>query len=755
MKNSLLLFALAFLLSHPVSAAQAPSHLRPRPGTPVKAPQTSALPVITPAQLTALAAEQAMLTQGVKTVPRLGVPGPVVAYGSTSFPILVAANSEAAGAAGSMGKGRAVIFGHTGYLGGESSEGNLDKLLLNAVRWCGRKDKPRVGVKGAKTASLLESNGLHAETLRALDKRSLSGFDVVIASAQGLTEESEEAALKEFIERGGGFIGAVTGWAFVQTSGGKEFASAHLGNRLLEGAGLAWTEATLADGPIQAPSEVSPLLNALSALSSLAPKPGKPSPATGELEQASTTLQLALSSIPPASRGSFQTALGNLLNREGKAPIPTPEKPLSSAEERAMVGLDARLLKFVAPADVKPHPAAASFPGRPGAQAKPVIRTITIDPNVPGWRSTGLYADAGTRVGVKCPPECAGKGYSIRIGCHTDSLFKLDQWKRMPEISTVTALSGTETITANPFGGLIYIVVPDKAKQSEPFQVMIAGGIESPLFILGQTTEAQWRQMIHLPSPWAELACKGVILSVPTAVAREIRDPKDLMEYWQRVIDAEDDLSNVADQRRRPERIVPDVQISAGYMHSGYPIMIHLPQAKEMTTYNSKQAPGWGFYHELGHNHQKSEWTFDGTGEVTCNLFSLYIFEAVLGKDKTTGHGAVAPEKQEEHWKKHQKAGVPFSTWKSDPFLALTSYAQLIDAFGFDTLKKVIRSYQGTDLGPLPRSDDEKRDQWMIRYSKISGKNLGPFFDAWGIPVSSEAKTEIESLPSWMPKIMR
>ena len=38
------------------------------------------------------------------------------------------------------------------------------------------------------------------------------------------------------------WITATTGWAFAQTSGGKDLQGEHLGNRLLRDAGLAWTE---------------------------------------------------------------------------------------------------------------------------------------------------------------------------------------------------------------------------------------------------------------------------------------------------------------------------------------------------------------------------------------------------------------------------------------------------------------------------------------------------------------------------------
>lgn len=757
-------FFLAAIVLH--SAVLAQPRATPSPnwpfasrGTPAPRPGTVA-PALSADKIALVDADRAKLLADVKTLARSGSPGPVVAYGALAFPLVVtseAKTAEAVAAAGRMGKGRAVIFGHTGYLDGEASEGDIGKLLLNAVHWCGEKEKPRVGLKGAKTAALLEKNGIRAETVQTLDKKTLNDFDVIIASAQNFTDENEAAALKQFIENGGGYIGALTGWAFIQTSGGKDFATTHLGNQMLAGAGLAWTDDSLAGGPLAAQSTPAPLLNAFTAITALTPKPGAAPPASADVAQAAKTIQLALSSMPAASKPGYQQLLAGLFTGTSKSPVPTAEKPLtesSDAEGRARASLEATLSSFVAPADVKPHPSADQFPGRVAAHARPVTKTISIDPRIPGWQSTGLYADAGAKIEVKLAPELATRGYSVRIGCHSDRLYKLEQWKRMPEITTVTPLTTPATLTANPFGGLIYIVVPDKAQEAAPFPVTIAGAVESPLFVLGQTTDAQWQQMRQLPAPWAELACKGVILSAPSAVAKGIGNPTELMQYWQRVIDAQDELSNVAAERRRPERIVPDVQISAGYMHAGYPIMIHLPQAVEMTTYNARQWPGWGFYHEIGHNHQKPEWTFDGTGEVTCNLFSLYIFEAVLGKDKTTGHAAVLPQSQEEHYQKHKQAGLAFSGWKSDPFLALTSYIQLIDGFGFDTLKKVLRSYQGSEFGVPPKTDDEKRDQWMVRYAKITGKNLGPFFDAWGIPVSASAKAEIANLPPWMPKGM-
>ena len=79
-------------------------------------------------------------------------------------------------------------------------------------------------------------------------------------------------------------------------------------------------------------------------------------------------------------------------------------------------------------------------------------------------------------------------------------------------------------------------------------------------------------------------------------------------------------------------------------------------------------------------------------------------------------------------------------------------YIQLKDEFGWDALKKTFVQYRGLSESDRPKSDEEKRDQWMVRLSKTVGRNLGPFFETWGIPTSEEARASIKELPEWMPE---
>ncbi|NIR01199.1 MAG: hypothetical protein GTN78_13535, partial [Gemmatimonadales bacterium] len=71
---------------------------------------------------------------------------------------------------------------------------------------------------------------------------------------------------------------------------------------------------------------------------------------------------------------------------------------------------------------------------------------------------------------------------------------------------------------------------------------------------------------------------------------------------------------------------------------------------------------------------------------------------------------------------------------------------------GWDAYKRVFAEYRGLPESERPKTDADKRDQWLMRFSRAVGKNLGPFFTAWGIPTSQEARASLSDLPTWLPE---
>jgi hypothetical protein len=159
----------------------------------------------------------------------------------------------------------------------------------------------------------------------------------------------------------------------------------------------------------------------------------------------------------------------------------------------------------------------------------------------------------------------------------------------------------------------------------------------------------------------------------------------------------------------------------------------------------------WGLFHEIGHNHQSGDWTFEGTVEVTVNLFTLFVFDRLCG---------VPPEKHDrtdaKARRKHMEylRAPDFARWKGDPFLALTTYVQVQQAFGWQAFRDVFAEYRALPEAERPKSDAEKRDQLLVRLSRRTGKDLGGFFARWGIPVSEAARAAVADLPDFLPAEM-
>ncbi|WP_422929363.1 M60 family metallopeptidase [Singulisphaera sp. PoT] len=119
-----------------------------------------------------------------------------------------------------------------------------------------------------------------------------------------------------------------------------------------------------------------------------------------------------------------------------------------------------------------------------------------------------------------------------------------------------------------------------------------------------------------------------------------------------------------------PRVIVADARISLGYMHSGNPIMGPIDASVKIALNEARlrQDGTWGHFHEIGHNHQHGDWTFDGMGGVTNNLIVLTNFDEVLGLRFDSGHENIRDrDLRNRRIREFMGKGSPFQEWKSDP----------------------------------------------------------------------------------------
>uniref|UniRef100_A0A668ULD2 Peptidase M60 domain-containing protein n=1 Tax=Oreochromis aureus TaxID=47969 RepID=A0A668ULD2_OREAU len=195
----------------------------------------------------------------------------------------------------------------------------------------------------------------------------------------------------------------------------------------------------------------------------------------------------------------------------------------------------------------------------------------------------------------------------------------------------------------------------------------------------------------------------------------------------------------------QPDIVVVDKQKKSGWMHSGYPIMAHHASAPEVVGVK-KGKELWGPIHELGHNQQRSCWEFPPhTTECTCNLWSVYVHEEVLGLNRAQAHDDLPLANRKSRVEEYIKGGRKLSDWSV--WVALETYLQLQERFGWDAFKEVFAVYH--HMSNFPEDNDTKMNLYAETFSQTVGMNLTGFFKAWGWPIETATEEKLSQLPPW------
>lgn len=707
--------------------------------------------------------DYAALTAGATGVQSNGgQPSAIVLTGPSAFPLLIDENMRVFAAAARVGAGKVVAFGHEFYMNASVKTADNNKILQNAVAWAASKPAPVVGVESGLTGvvTLLTAAGY---TVKTVTPAQLDGVNVYVGRTYPVYTEANYEAIRQFVAGGGGIIVGGQAWSFSPPPGGSMLD--YSGNKMLRDSGIIITNsATVTAGAdTVGASPPSVLLSARIAVEGLIKVlTNVANMSLADQDQALATLERDLALIPYAAKGFYDRAivLGEL------APTMTalqPFVPAGKPASRAAARVQSRLLIERPVAEITAHPLAADFPGAVDKLVPRVNLTVTIDgdyagrdarytssgPAVPVWRSTGGYAAPGEPVKIKIPPAMASAGLTAQIGQHTDLLWKKTSWVRFPEITRTYPLTAAETTIASAFGGPVYIRVAG-GKQLGPIDVTVENVVRAPLYVHGKTTQNEWLTIRDYPAPWAELGSDKMILMLPSSYIKNLADPIALLDLWDDIMDSQAEMGAIPYDRARPERYLIDRDISAGYMHSGYPIMASYTEAANLVSVASINAGAWGFAHELGHNHQWSGWFIPGTVDSSNNLFTVYTSEQVLGIPRALAHSATKPTARAQRLQSYRAGGKAFANWANDPWVGLEMYLQLQESFGWAPYPAVFGAIQALSVPQTPTTDQGRIDLFTLTMAQEVNKDLGPFFKlGWGIPVSQSVLNTMSALPAW------
>nr|QCD25257.1 TRPM8 channel-associated factor-like protein [Cynoglossus semilaevis] len=570
----------------------------------------------------------------------------ILVHGSLAFPIGITDDGGTFLAGAYYGQGRVIVISHEGFIGSK----NIMQFWKNALQWLDEDRNGVVGVAHDKAFKHLKTSGLKCENTKF--RKDLS---VYICTAYSAKEADE---ILEFVEEGGGLLIGGHAWYWAQTHPGQNPLTDFPGNKILNKMGLSLLETSIKGALFKAPmpSHVfKDMYHFRHLLHRFAGYVNRGDKLTKEEEKHLKKLSKDCASyLKMNAHGccfytQLLSSLTDILVMSGMPQV-CESYPVKNPKDHLLLNVGTELYKVSPDPDtLLPH-LIKNNPVMPVLWNHKI--TITVNTaNMPEWVSTGLYLSPGMKTYMAIPAELVGKDWKVQVGCQTDVLDH-DKLLRPPCVHQRFSINKEMIQVWNLWGGLIYLVAP-KNTQVDGAEVIVQMAVPAPYYKAGETTLSEWSYLRTAPAPWAELEFDNIILTVPTDVVKDLERPDELAEHWNIMMNAIADLAARPHKFKRKERVVTDVQISHGWMHAGYPIMMHKATAPHLVSVEHAKKNGlWGPIHELGHNQQRACWEFPPhTTEGTCNLWSVYVHETVLGISRGKAHPNMTKECREKRTK--------------------------------------------------------------------------------------------------------
>ena len=401
-------------------------------------------------------------------------------------------------------------------------------------------------------------------------------------------------------------------------------------------------------------------------------------------------------------------------------------------------------------------------------------------------RPTGHYAPPGELITITIPTNHVDKGMSVMIGAHERDHSNLSQTNRFLRISNRFGLSTEETKIVNPFGGGIYMLVPEGSNFGY-FDIKIDGAVKSPYF---STREAKgtdlsvWQaELAEQSVKWVDIESDKFMTTLPIDVLDGINpgsinltDPRLMMEKWDEVADGFNYVGGRPQERSRAEYIISDTRIPDGGYGTGYPAVYDDDDEGMMAIALLRDEPQKiggvvTMFHEMGH----LEWhpTLGNAVESIVHLPAVYIWNKYydlpldtafkysafqkLTMDQTTIDWIITDNFRNNiaiscdptmhpsvcHEVRYQHRGHAI-------------YIEIADLFGWDAIYKThkvfydewkINTQKDWGFMGMVNGNQISDDELILAASNAKNINMAPLFHFWGRQPSEELANQLKNLP--------
>lgn len=363
-----------------------------------------------------------------------------------------------------------------------------------------------------------------------------------------------------------------------------------------------------------------------------------------------------------------------------------------------------------------------------------------------------IYKNWDLKVNVSGLDESDTAILYIQSYNENDSSKAWDEW-------SVKLTEGEQVIQA-PKSGMVYLA---NEADAGSITVTVRGGCQIPVFEKGKSYSKQEIQDIFAGAPnyagaktYVEIVGEyGFVTATYDRAEKFLKDPENLIKSIDLALQAEHEVNGYdPDANDRRHQLDPHYKhmiednVSSAYMHSkahftGY----QQDSIRFLLDHDLFVKQGWGPYHENGHQMQQRLWTFYDMTEIQVNIYSLAAQKAMKQPPRLQSDDTY--DKIQEYLNQPQEQ-KDYDTIVSR-FVKLGMLHQLTLGLGdefYPNLNRAYRDLEISDPGILQTltNDKAKKQFFMLMACRISGKDLTPFFEQWGLEISPETKEKIQRL---------
>jgi hypothetical protein len=384
-----------------------------------------------------------------------------------------------------------------------------------------------------------------------------------------------------------------------------------------------------------------------------------------------------------------------------------------------------------------------------------------------GYHPSGLYVAKGEKVSLDVSGlEQSQESLVLMVGQANDFF---DGAAANNPYQWVAHAGENEFVAAR--SGMLYFRYIDSGFGEQPppaldIQVQV-GGSPVPFYVANQTTAAQWQDMLKKRrTPYVEMIAPRVAITLRRDMLDRVpgASPEAMLDYLTQVLGYHDQISGLdgatALDRPSPLRMhfLQDDRSSAksleGVLMYATNSFVGMPADSARGLLKGAAMPDpWALWHEAGHIYQQSDWTWDNLTEVTVNIYSLHAqqrFGLPSRLDEVNEDtGRNTWDEAARYLAKKKRNFLDDASFDEDSreFVRLVMFEQLRRGLGDDFYQRLHKDYRRNPLSSGEGAgDDAKVQQFVLRSSRVAGRDLTAFFRAWGLPINATTAAAIQAM---------